>query len=191
MGDQAIKLVDERKSTSTGPSEEGPTLEVLFNEHHQRVFLAAYRISGSTEDAEDVLQSIFLRLLKRSEHHNIEANPASYLCRAAINASLDIIRKKNRYPTVKLEDSRNEADPLASPADIDVRRNERRRYLRAALSRLGDRAAEIFALRYFEDFGNAEIAEMLGTSSSTVAVTLHRTRDRLQELLREFEGENQ
>ena len=49
-----------------------------------------------------------------------------------------------------------------------------------ALSRLNPRAAEVFALRYFEGLDNREIARILGTSWSSVAVTLHRTRVRLR-----------
>lgn len=190
MGDQAITLADEH--TSVMP-DSNSSLELLFREHHEKVFLAAYRISGSTQDAEDVLQSVFLRLLKRSEVQNFIANTASYLCRAAINASLDIMRAK-RVHRANLDDSSNQADPSAvpadSPVDNDAYRAELRRHLRFALSSLNPRAAEIFALRYFADFGNAEIAEMLDTSTSSIAVTLHRTRDRLQELLGEIEGES-
>ena len=190
MGDQAIKFTDkftdERKSVVT---EHQPSLEVLFRDHHERVFLAAYRVCGNAQDAEDVLQSVFLRLLDRSARRTVGTNPSSYLCRAAINASLDILRAKRRRPTVALDESGNEDDPLAPPAEIDVRRAEQRKHLRVAMASLSPRPAEMFALRYFEDFGNAEIAELMGTSSSNVAVTLHRTRDRLQELLREFEGD--
>ena len=51
------------------------------------------------------------------------------------------------------------------------------------------KAAEIFVLRYFEGYGNNEIAGMLGTSRSTVNVILHRTRERLREELASYLGE--
>jgi RNA polymerase sigma-70 factor (ECF subfamily) len=53
-----------------------------------------------------------------------------------------------------------------------------------ALAQLNPRAAEIFALRYFDGYGNREIARLLNTSWSTVAVTLHRTRAKLQSALK-------
>lgn len=195
MGDQAITLLDEHAFTTPKAS---PLVEVLYREHHERVFLAAYRVSGSIQDAEDVLQSIFLRLLKQSGDQNLGSAPERYLCRAAINASLDILRTRRRVDdTVNVDDSvlnnidnnSNQADSSAL-ADSDVSRSELQRHLRAAITSLNQRAAEIFTLRYFEDFNNAEIAEMLNTSSSSIAVTLHRTRERLQELLREFGGES-
>ena len=57
--------------------------------------------------------------------------------------------------------------------------------LRAAVARLHPTAGEMFILRYFEGYDNAEVAKMMDTSEGTVAVTLHRTRARLQ---KELEG---
>lgn len=187
MGDRAIKLVDENKPASPVST---PPFEVLFREHRRRVFLAAYRISGSIHDAEDVLQSVFLRLLKRTGCVNMGEHPQHYLCRAAINASLDSLRKKRHIKALEWEEDGNLADVSALPVDRDVVNAEIQNQLRSALLSLHPRAAEIFVLRYFEDFCNAEIAEMLDTSSGTIAVTLHRTRDRLQDLLHEFEEES-
>jgi|TARA_Y100000310_G_scaffold320674_1_gene377354 RNA polymerase sigma-70 factor (ECF subfamily) len=76
----------------------------------------------------------------------------------------------------------------APSAADEVHQAELRDVLRTALSRIRPRAAEVFALRYFEGFDNQEIADMLGTTSGTIAVTLSRTRERLQEILRELEG---
>ena len=66
---------------------------------------------------------------------------------------------------------------------------EFRRWFREAISRLNPNAAEIFVLKYFHDLGNNEIAELLGTSPGTVAVTLHRTRTRLQSEIESIYGE--
>jgi RNA polymerase sigma factor (sigma-70 family) len=57
------------------------------------------------------------------------------------------------------------------------------RRLRNALAAESARSAEVFALRYFEGYGNREIASMLGTSPSAIGVVLHRTRARLRQAL--------
>jgi RNA polymerase sigma-70 factor (ECF subfamily) len=83
---------------------------------------------------------------------------------------------------VPLEEPDGAADPAPGPErEEDLRRL--RQALRSALSRLSPRAAEMFALRYFEGLGNREIAELLGTSQGVVAVLLHRTRARLRKEL--------
>lgn len=185
MGDQALKLVN---GDTSEVSEQVPTSESLFIELHERIFLAAYRVSGSVHDAEDVLQTIFLRLLKQNEHAKVGADPERYLCRTAINASLDLLRARGRTQLESLDEREDEIDISSAPTDINVHRADQRRQLRAAIATLNPREAEVFALRHFEDFGNSEIAGMIGISSSSVAVTLHRAREKLQTLLREYEG---
>ena len=61
--------------------------------------------------------------------------------------------------------------------------------MRQALARMSPKAAEVFTLRYFEGYGNHEIAKLLGTSRSTVNVILHRTRRKLREELGSYFGE--
>jgi RNA polymerase sigma-70 factor (ECF subfamily) len=61
--------------------------------------------------------------------------------------------------------------------------------VREALARMSPRAAEIFALRYFEGYANHEIAGLLGTSRSTVNVILHRTRKELRGEMESYAGE--
>jgi RNA polymerase sigma-70 factor (ECF subfamily) len=155
-------------------------LEKLFRKHNDLIFRTAYRVTGSAEDAEDVLQTVFLRLARRAEV-DLAPSPASYLHRAAINASLDLVRGRSTSRSVALDDletdlTENSAlNPEAQQADRELRK-----LIQQAVSRLGASAAEMFVLRYFEGYGNSEIAGLLGTSQMVVAVTLHRSRARLR-----------
>jgi RNA polymerase sigma-70 factor, ECF subfamily len=152
----------------------------LFDQYHGMVFRTAYRLTGNAADAEDVLQNIFLRLIRRPPGHQL-SDEESYLRRAAVNASLDVLRAKQASSAVPLD----EASIRAGKSDA----NEIRESLRRAFARLSPRAAEIFALRYLEDFTNQQIARTLNISQVLVAVTLHRTRRQLQKEIRTyFEG---
>src|SRR4051812_25517627 len=75
-------------------------LEKAFREHHGRVFRAAHRITGNPQDAEDILQTVFLRLAQKGDL--TAENVPSYLYRAAINASIDLLRAR-REGTVTLD----------------------------------------------------------------------------------------
>lgn len=157
-------------------------LERLFRDHNEQVFRAAYRITGSAADAEDVLQTVFLRLASAKERRDLAPSPGSYLHRAAINASLDLLRGRVRSKSVSMDDAdapREFESSILNPAEQHEDR-EMRTLIRQAVARLGERAAAVFALRYFEGYDNKEIAEMLGTSQMVVAVTLHRARTRLR-----------
>jgi RNA polymerase sigma-70 factor (ECF subfamily) len=158
-------------------------LEKVFVEHQGRVFRAAYRITGNAQDAEDVLQTVFLRLARQGEDALPMANPASYLYRAAVNSALDLLRARRDRPTVPLDDAAGAVEGSPGP-DRRWEAAEIRGWLRRAMTALPPRAAEMFALRYLEGQQNRDIARMLGVSRITVAVTLHRTRQRLQDELR-------
>lgn len=168
-------------------------LETIFRQHHEAVFRAAYRITGDAMDAEDVLQTVFVRLLRRDaerEALNPDDGLSRYLHRAAVNAALDLLRSRKRRPAVGLDEV---ADDLADTAAVDPDRrrhsHELRTRLREALGRLSPRSAEIFALRYFEGFGNLEIARQTGASQTAIAVLLHRARHRLQKDLAPLQGD--
>src|SRR5690349_8480293 len=76
--------------TAQKPARPGdPGLEQIFLEHKELVFRAAYRVTGNASDAEDVLQTVFLRLARLEKFPEI-ANLAGYLHRSAVNASLDL-----------------------------------------------------------------------------------------------------
>jgi len=153
-------------------------LELAFQAHHGLVFRTAYRITGNVADAEDVLQIVFLRMLRREPQAEAVDNQASYLRRAAINAALDVIRSRQSDRTVELT--------------TDLPRDETpelRRSLARALTQLPPRSAEVFTLRFLEGFTNPQIAKMLGISRVLVAVIVHRTRQQLRKELGSYLGD--
>ena len=128
-----------------------------------------------------MLQTVFLRLLRRTPQSTAMENEESYLRRAAINASLDVIRSRQSNSTVELvevQSNRNEGEVT-----------ELRQALGRALSKLQPRSAEIFALRFIEGMSNLEIARMLGISQVLVAVSVYRTRQQLRKELSRYLGD--
>ncbi len=156
-------------------------LETLFQEHHGRVFRTALRVTGSISDAEDVLQSVFLRLIKGQDEYDWSPNPEAYLSRAAINASLDLLRSRTRSKAVALDE--NEVDSIAGSSrnpEAAHAEQELQTLVREAVSRLGKTAGVMFVLRYYEGLDNKEIASLMKTSPMVVGVVLHRARTKLK-----------
>lgn len=164
-------------------------LEAIFREHHGSVFRAAYRITGNAADAEDVLQTVFMRLLRRDEQPDLSNSAGSYLHRAAVNAALDMLRRRKRARAVDLDDVGDQLVDTQNQPERNRGNRELSRRLREALTHLSPRQAEIFTLRYLEGLGNLEIARMLGSSQTSIAVILHRARHRLQKELGSLQGE--
>ncbi len=167
----------------------GGWLETIYREHARIVLQAAYRVTGSASDAEDVLQTVFTRLAGRSDPPDFTTGSSAYLRRAATNAALDIVQSRYARSGVSLEvsDDGVHRDPAPEPDRQQLGR-ELHEQLRRALTKLSRRGAEIFTLRYFEGLDNTEIAEHLGTTPGTVAVTLHRARTQLKTEMAPFMG---
>lgn len=144
-------------------------VDQLYEAHHGLVFRTAYRITGNAADAEDVLQTVFLRMVRGNPRMD---NPEAYLRRSAVNAALDVVRARRDAGTLEPERM------AASGSCTELR--DLRDTLRRELAKLPARTAEIFAMRFFEGYSNQEIAQWMGISQVVVAVTLHRARRALQ-----------
>jgi RNA polymerase sigma-70 factor (ECF subfamily) len=166
--------------------------EQLFEGHHRMVVQSAYRITGNVEDAEDVLQTVFARLLSRSDPLEPEVVRPGYLQRAAVNAALDIIRSRRAGQSRPLDDVEHElVGKSEQRPDLMENHTELKSWLRVTLARLSVRAAEAFVLKCIEGYTNEEVAQFLGTSPGTVAVTVHRARKQLRHEIESFLGGTQ
>src|SRR5262245_28018163 len=152
----------------------------LFREHNQLVFRTAYSVTGSVEDAEDVLQNLFTGLLRRELPPELHKNPRAYFYRAAFNLTLNAVRYRKRHPSAGTADSVNSEIRLTEShhtEDLEAR-------LREAIAELHPTSAQILILKYVHNFSLAEIAKLLGTTRSTVAVSLFRSRGKLKKQIR-------
>ena len=161
-----------------------PEFEEIFNQYSRFVYRTAYAVTGCREDAEDVLQTIFLRLAKQKISPDVLKDPRPYLHRSAVNVSLSVIRSRRRG--VNLLDALRQQPPGAAAGTIFD--DELRSRLREAIGQLKPVAAEILLLRYTHDYSDAEIARMLGVSRGAIALKLFRLRARLKNVLRAAMG---
>ena len=144
----------------------------LYERHCAAVFRAALRITGRPADAEDVLQTVFVRLLTRGGDAEDVANPEAYFRRAAVNAAVDVLRRRELH-------AESAYDDLAPHAAVQppVLLKER---LRRAIAVLDGDDASLFLLRHVEGLSIEELAVMFEIEQNNVAVKLHRIRHRLQ-----------
>jgi RNA polymerase sigma-70 factor (ECF subfamily) len=142
----------------------------LYEQHYEAVFRAALRVTGSRADAEDVLQTVFLRVLSQSS--GAAHRPGAYFRRAAVNAAVDILRRR----TTHAEDAYDDRAPHAA-VDRPVLLKEQ---LRRAIATLDVDDASLFLLRHVEGLSIDELAVLFGIEKNNVTVRLHRIRVRLQ-----------
>jgi RNA polymerase sigma-70 factor, ECF subfamily len=144
----------------------------LYECHYAAVYRTALRITGNTADAEDILQTVFLRVLDRAERSDWQRMPEAYFRRASANAAIDLLRRRLAHAEVQLGSSSCTA-VVESPALL-------KEQLRRAVANLEPNDALLFLLRFVEGFSNGELAEMFGQEKNNIAVRLHRIRQTLQ-----------
>ena len=158
--------------------------EQIYRAHSEFIYRTAYRVTGNSEDAEDVLQTLFVRMLRRDLPPEFDKNPKAYLYRAAVNIALNLIRSRRAVPSGTLDDFEERSSREASRGEDELQET-----LRLALAELNPKAAEILILRHVHGYSDAEIAKLLGTSRGTIAVSLFRSRARLRKAIRAQRGE--
>jgi RNA polymerase sigma-70 factor (ECF subfamily) len=159
------------------------------------------RMLRQEQDAEDVTQQTFLSVLENLEGFRGEASFSTWVLRIASHAALKIIRKRKGLNTVSLEEATEPSDDFNSiphpefiadwrqSPEYLVERNETRRLLDDALTRLDEKHRLVFLLRDVEGLSVRETAEALDLSEGNVKVRLLRARLQLREDLTRVLGD--
>src|SRR5215470_13913586 len=116
----------------------------IFREHYPMLYRTAYGVTGRIEDAEDIIQTILLQLVRGEISLDSKRNPRGYLYRTAINLALSVVRRRRRFV---------EANDLEKVATVKPASDEElHRRLYAAIAKLKPKAAEILILRYVHNY---------------------------------------
>lgn len=164
-------------------------LEDIFLKHSRLVYRTAYSVTGSPQDAEDVVQTLFLQLLRRGFPPGLGKNPKAYLYRAAINLALNAVKSRQRRASATDPACLELAVEVPDEAHVSNPQVDLQERLVEAIAQLNPRAVEMLILRYEHNCSETEIGTLLGTSRGVVAVTLYRARARLKKLLHASSGE--
>jgi RNA polymerase sigma-70 factor (ECF subfamily) len=154
--------------------------EQLYDGHHRLVFGIALRIAGDAALAEDVTQSVFLKLWSAPEAFR-EGNFAGWLSRVARNRALDIVRSRANQPSAEISaDIPAEASTDATVfARIDAQR------VRGALSMLSEEQRAPIEMGFFAGVTHEEIALRTGIPLGTVKTRIRTGLRRMRETLTE------
>lgn len=174
---------------------EWDAFEALVNRLEPRVFGVAMRLLRQRQDAEDVTQQTFLKVMEKLDSFREESTVATWVLRIATNHALTMLRKRRQTRNVPLEvdpPGNDTERPLPhpefiaywknNPADL-AERSEVKQMLESALDELAEKYRIVFTLRDIERFSTRETAELLGIGESNVKVRLLRARLQLRERL--------
>lgn len=156
--------------------------ETAFDRHHDAVYRYLHRLTGDPDEAEELTQETFVRLL---EHEVDDASTKSWLFTVARNLVRDRARTHRRRAELVEGEDLGPGDP--ERPDQALRRADRRRGVRRALDRLKPRDREMLLMRE-EGFSYAEIAEATGVATTSVGTLLARALRRFADAYEETDA---
>lgn len=147
-------------------------IQHVVTQYSAMLLRAAYTRLGSTADAEDAVQEVFLRLLTKHPSFRDEEHQRAWLIRATLNRASDMRRAAERQ-TVSLDET------------LTGRVEEEPPQLLSAVLQLPDKYSDVIHLYYYEGYSIKEIAALLGLPGPTVGTRLARGREKLKQILKE------
>jgi RNA polymerase sigma factor (sigma-70 family) len=162
-------------------------LSVLFERHHRPLFNFFYRLTGSRTAAEDLVQEVFLRLLKYRHTYNPKTSFVAWLYQVARNAHIDTLRS--------LKPETAWTDEMPEPASADAHQDERLRkeqeaeLVRRAMAALPPDKRELLVLSRYQNLPYEQIGEIVGCEVGAVKTRVYRAVRALAAAFADVAGE--
>lgn len=155
-------------------------VELIWDRYAAGLFAFLAGTLCSKHDAEDVLQAVFVRIVRKRRHLAKARCLDAYVCGIARNEAVSFLRRRRRKPVATLED-----DAWLTAPDSGKPGAELIEELQAALTRLPQAQREVVVLKVYQDKTFREIAKLLDVSLNTAASRYRYAMERLRTLLKE------
>jgi RNA polymerase sigma-70 factor (ECF subfamily) len=159
---------------------EGDKLSVglLVDKYQKPIFNIVYRMCHNLEDARDITQGVFIRAFQKLYTFNIEKKFFSWLCRIAINESLNFLKQQKKMVEIPVNMPLREEGP-----DHAIVNKEEREQIRQALMEIEPKYRILIILKHFQNFSYTKIAEIMNLPEKTIKSRLYSARQKLGQIL--------
>ena len=167
-------------------------LAVLFERHHRSLFRYFVSMSNHREQAEDLVQEVFFRMLRYRTSYDPAQSFTAWMYQIARNAGVDQVRKRNSTPVVDIDtfvDRRAELVSSAPGPEESASHVQDLALLRRAMDQLPEDKREILVLSRFQGMKHEDIATVLGCEVGTVKVRVYRAIRALEQIYFTLEKE--
>jgi RNA polymerase sigma-70 factor (ECF subfamily) len=165
------------------PKSQRQAFERLVREYSEQLYWQVRRTVLSHEDANDILQNVFLKAWSHLDDFHHDAKISTWLYRIAVNESLDFLRRKKNQIVVSADDSgQSVSQTLMADRYFDGDQTEA--LLQEAISRLPEVQRLVFNLRYFDEMKYSDISALLQTSEGALKASYHIAVKKISEFFR-------
>ncbi|MCO4294567.1 RNA polymerase sigma-70 factor [Solitalea sp. MAHUQ-68] len=159
-------------------ADEAKGFKILFDKYYKSLCLQAFILLDNSEEAEDVVQTFFLKLWQEKQYLQIETSLKSYLKSAIRNTCLNKIKQRKTYSEGSMEDAYLIAD---ENSDNGLEDKELQIQVENALNSLPEQCRNIFITVTLENKKYQEAADQFGVSINTVKTQLKRAFSKMRE----------
>jgi RNA polymerase sigma-70 factor (ECF subfamily) len=155
--------------------------ELKYQMYSQDLFNVAYGYTRSIQDAEDIVQNVFIKLLQYDKEFKTSNDEKYWLIRVTINESINFVKSSYKKKIVLNEE-------IVRSTSDQTKENTDKEYLKYYVNELPDKYKSVVILFYFENLKTVEISELLKISEAAVRKRLERARDILKKKMEAHNG---
>lgn len=152
-------------------AEKRKLFEQIVPQYSEKLYWAIRRIVLCHDDANDVLQNVFIKVWKGIDDFQNRSKLSTWLYRIAVNEALDFLRRQRNVASLDTVDNMSVADRLEADQYFDGDRAQA--LLLEAIASLPDVQRVVFNLRYYDELKYTEISQMLDTSEGALKASYH------------------
>jgi len=156
----------------------------LIRRYQERLYWHVRRMVINHDDANDVLQNVFVKVWKNLAEFREEANLYTWLYRIATNETLTWLEQQKRRASLSLSDEEDNglANKLKSEQDYDANKIEWK--LQQAIQSLPEKQRIVFNLRYYDEMPYEKMSDILGTSEGALKASYHHAVKKIESFLK-------
>ena len=151
---------------------------ILIERYQQSIFRMIFKMTGSSVEAEELTQSVFVKVYSNLTQFNPKYKFFSWLYRIALNESLNYLKSRKNISVVNVNTSVTHENP-----EVILHKKERKEALQKAILELNTMERTLIVLKYYEEMTYKEISNVTGLSVKKVKSRLFTGRKRLKELV--------
>lgn len=157
--------------------------KMLMNAFQEPIYHYVRRLVVSHEDAEDVLQEVFIRVFRSLEQFRNESSLSTWIYRIATNESLRLLNRRKEEQAVSSDDLREELVGKLRASEYVDYDNELAVKFQEAILRLPEKQRLVFNLRYYDELDYEQIERILETKVDTLKVNYHYAKAKIKEYI--------
>lgn len=156
----------------------------IIRKYQEKLYWHVRRLVINHEDANDILQNVFIKVWKYLENFREEANLYTWLYRIATNETLTFLDKEKRRSSVSISDEETGLyNKLKAEKGFDINKIEWK--LQKAIQRLPEKQRIVFTLRYYDEMPYEEMSKVLETSTGALKASYHHAVKKVEQFLKE------